>query len=559
METECRLPPKTVPNLGGSIAWMVPPIDQIRLEIARSKRHLGDLEANVSTFLRGGPYEAKQRELSAHWAYRSFIFAILFIFAATLFPFRFFPDETAFRRSEPFLHWLSLGIANYQDFAENILLFVPFGFGLACLACKKRQRNVLMLIGSLVAAACVSFTVELLQVFLPTRDPSWADVAANSIGSVIGCLAFRFMAVPILQVLVKLESKVEAFLSLRRAKTGFLCYAALGILVSVPLQRATRLSNWNPSYPLFLGNDPTGKRPWQGRIFEVEFANRAISSSRAKEIAASGQPLSAKDGLLAAYRPPSGSKLQNTKVSSSPPPSSLEPIRSSSEKRSDLASLPRAGIRVPAANVGERVEKTEQLTLRVICDAALQNEAPFGRIVSLSQDSQHLNFILSQERSNLLFGFRTPLTEEDGEPALIAPKVFATNEPKDLLVTYDGSSLRLYVNGQRDSHSLILSPGAVVFRWFLRLRTYELPGYQVLYEALLFVPLGTLLAFVTRKINEGRLRKAALISVAAIIPASLLEFVLRGVSGSPFHAGDVLLRVCFVLGMVALWNSDLER
>jgi glycopeptide antibiotics resistance protein len=538
---------------------MVPPIDQIRLKIARSKRYLGELEANDSTILRGAPYEDKQSELSAKWAYRSFIFAILFIFAATLFPFRFFPDETAFRRSEPFLHWLSLGIANYQDFAENILLFVPFGFGLACFACKKRQQNILILIGSLVAGACVSFTVELFQVFLPTRDPSWADVAANSIGSVIGCLAFRFMAVPILQALVKLESNVEAFLSPRRAKTGFLCYAALGILVSVPLQRATRLSNWNSSYPFFLGNDPTEKRPWQGRIFEMEFANRAISSSRAKEIAASRQPLSAEDGLVVSYQPPSASKLQSTSVISSPPPSSLEPTRSGSEKGFDLASLPWAGIRVPAANVSERVAQTNQLTLRVICDTALRDEAPFGRIVSLSQDSQHVNFILSQQRSNLLFGFRTPLTGEDGEPALIASKVFATNEPKDLLVTYDGSSLRLYVNGQRDTHSLILSPGAGVFRWFLRLRMYELPGYQILYEAFLFVPLGTLLAFVTKKINEGRLRKAALISVAAITPASLLEFVLRGVTGSPFHTGDVLLRVCFVLGMVALWNSDLER
>jgi len=462
-------------------------------------------------------------------------------------------------RSEPFLHWLSLGIANYQDFAENILLFVPFGFGLACLACKKKQQNILVLIGSLVAAACVSFTVELLQVFLPTRDPSWADVAANSIGSVIGCLAFRFMAVPFLQVLVKLESKVEALLSLRRAKTGFLCYAALGILVSVPLQTATRLSNWNPNYPLFVGNDPTGKRPWPGRIFEVEFLNRAISSSRAKEIAASRQLLSAEDGLLVSYRPPSGSELQNTNVSSSPPPSSLEPIRNGSENGIDPASLPSAGIRVPAANVGERVEETKQLTLRVICHAALQNEAPFGRIVSLSQDSQHLNFILSQERSNLLVGFRTRLTGEDGEPALIAPKVFATNEPMDLMVTYDGSSLWLYVNGRRDAHSLILSPGAVLFRWFFRLRTDELLGYQILYEAFLFVPLGMLLAFVTRRIHQGRVRKAALISVAAITSACLLEFVLRSVSGSPFHAGDALLRICLVLGMAALWNSDLER
>jgi glycopeptide antibiotics resistance protein len=538
---------------------MVPLINQIRLEIARSKRRLGELEANVSTFLRGAPYEDKQCELSVKWAYRSFIFPILFIFAATLFPFRFFPDETAFRRSEPFLHWLSLGIANYQDFAENILLFVPFGFGLACLACKKRQQNNLILIGSLVAGACVSFTVELLQVFLPTRDPSWADVAANSIGSVIGCLAFRFMAVPILQALVKLESTVEAFLSLRRAKIGFLFYAALGVLVSVPLQRTTLLSNWDSSYPFFLGNDPTGKRPWRGRIFEMEFANRAISSSRAKEAAASGQPLSAEDGLVLSYQAPSGSKLQSTNVSSSPSPSGLEPMRSGSGKGFDLASLPWAGIGLPAADVSERVAQTNQLTLRVICDAALRDEAPFGRIVSLSQDAQHLNFILSQQRSNLLIGFRTPLTGEDGEPALIAPKVFTTNGPKDLLVTYDGSSLRLYVNGQRDPEALILSPGAAVFRWFLRLRMYELPGYQILYEAFLFVPLGTLLAFVARKINEGRLRMVALISVAAITPASLLEIVLRDISGSPFHAGVVLLRVCFVLGMLALCNSDLAR
>lgn len=109
----------------------------------------------------------------------------------------------------------SLSVAHYQDFAENVLLFIPFGFGLACLACKKRQQNILILIGSLLAGPCVFFTVELLQVFLPTRDPSWTDVAANSIGSAIGCLAFRFMAVPSLEALVKLESKVEVFLSPR--------------------------------------------------------------------------------------------------------------------------------------------------------------------------------------------------------------------------------------------------------------------------------------------------------------------------------------------------------
>jgi hypothetical protein len=122
------------PNLGGSIAWMVPPIDQIRLKIARSKRHLGGLEANVSTFLRGAPYEDKQCELSARWAGRSLIFPILFIFAATLFPFRFFPDETAFRRSEPFLHWLSERCALPRLCRERSSLYsLWFRTGLPCL------------------------------------------------------------------------------------------------------------------------------------------------------------------------------------------------------------------------------------------------------------------------------------------------------------------------------------------------------------------------------------------------------------------------------------------
>jgi len=46
------------------MARMVAPIDQIRLKIARSKRHLGELEDSSSTFLRGRSYNvATKRDL----------------------------------------------------------------------------------------------------------------------------------------------------------------------------------------------------------------------------------------------------------------------------------------------------------------------------------------------------------------------------------------------------------------------------------------------------------------------------------------------------------------
>jgi Concanavalin A-like lectin/glucanases superfamily/VanZ like family len=38
-------------------------------------------------------------------------------------------------------------------------------------------------------------------------------------------------------------------------------------------------SNWNASYPLMLGNEATGNRPWSGKIFLVAIYNRALSAA----------------------------------------------------------------------------------------------------------------------------------------------------------------------------------------------------------------------------------------------------------------------------------------
>jgi VanZ family protein len=38
-----------------------------------------------------------------------------------------------------------------------------------------------------------------------------------------------------------------------------------------------RFTNWDPSYPLLLGNEATGNRPWNGKIFYVAIYDRALN------------------------------------------------------------------------------------------------------------------------------------------------------------------------------------------------------------------------------------------------------------------------------------------
>jgi hypothetical protein len=94
-----------------------------------------------------------------------------------------------FRLSKPkVLEWpdhLNRSVA--VDGVVNIAGFVPFGLG-TCLCLRfwtgwSISRCVVM---SILVGASVSLAIELLQVFLPTRDSSLADVITNILGTAIG-------------------------------------------------------------------------------------------------------------------------------------------------------------------------------------------------------------------------------------------------------------------------------------------------------------------------------------------------------------------------------------
>lgn len=88
---------------------------------------------------------------------------------------------------------LATGIGDPWDFGDiaiNLLLFIPLGFGLAAMTQASGvppfKAIPLILLFSVVLSGCV----EILQCWLPTREPSFIDVATNSTSSILGVFLY---------------------------------------------------------------------------------------------------------------------------------------------------------------------------------------------------------------------------------------------------------------------------------------------------------------------------------------------------------------------------------
>jgi hypothetical protein len=80
----------------------------------------------------------------------------------------------------------------WADVAVNILGFIPFGFTLSAWLRKHgRRKRLPVAVLVVLAGAGISFLIELLQVYLPTRDSSLTDFMNNTLGTYIGAWLYR--------------------------------------------------------------------------------------------------------------------------------------------------------------------------------------------------------------------------------------------------------------------------------------------------------------------------------------------------------------------------------
>lgn len=152
--------------------------------------------------------------------------ALIGILFLTLFPFQFSFHAARYGGSSPFLLGFGKSAGVFNAFL-NVLLFIPFGFGFAE---KFRERGVsrtATLFLCLLAGALLSYTIEFLQIFIPTRDSGWEDVITNSSGSIVGGLLFVLLGHPLIGLLVRAENAFRDSLTAARAALLFSAYVAL--------------------------------------------------------------------------------------------------------------------------------------------------------------------------------------------------------------------------------------------------------------------------------------------------------------------------------------------
>ncbi|MGV8989981.1 MAG: VanZ family protein [Thiobacillus sp.] len=116
-----------------------------------------------------------------------------FVIYGSLVPLDFRPipwDEAIARFGE--IPFLKLGIGSRADWMANLLLFIPLTFlWMGALAAgKSRAIGMLAALALIPVATAFSFGIEFTQLFFPQRTVSQNDIMAETLGGIIGVLAW---------------------------------------------------------------------------------------------------------------------------------------------------------------------------------------------------------------------------------------------------------------------------------------------------------------------------------------------------------------------------------
>jgi hypothetical protein len=471
---------------------------------------------------------------------------LLCVVAGTLAPFGFAPGVSM----EQGLKLFEYGAFERDPihFLLNVLLYMPLG---VLLYYEGQRRSIRMLPIAILAGVVglsLSTTIEYLQAFMPARDSSLIDVLANTVGSLVGVAAGRRWAAPTEARLIRLREGTSSTMLVGMV-ASFLMAA---LLMSGTLQARTRLSNWSAEYPLLIGNEQTGDRPWRGRVFALGITDAATPAAAVRRFAA-GESIVLPGAEIATFDFNGGTSYKDRSGNlpglewAARPSSSTQPgVR--------LSGTSWLHTTTPASGLGRRLRQTNAFTLRVRCATDDTNQDGPARIVSNSVSPYLRNFTLGQQGSDLVFRLRTPDTGVNGYPLEIyVPGVFAERHTRDILATYDGATLRLAMAHGDDVSSTKLTPGTSVALAIptLHVRRDELQMYELAYLAALSAVPGALIGFFSHTNRERVLFSAGWVLAFAV----LLEATTVRVSGSSFSWADVAQNAGVAAVVLTVFNA----
>jgi VanZ family protein len=461
--------------------------------------------------------------------------SLFFIFIITLFPLEFSFKETL-EQADPYSFILGKGETDRQDVMANILLFIPFGLGLGGVFWRKVKFRLWKMLGTIfITCFVLSYSIELLQIFQPGRFPSIYDVLSNSTGGLFGTMCFLLWE----------------HINLRKR---FLVYVSVTYIISVPLQMQTNLSNWDITFPLLIGNELTEDRPWNGYISDIFIADKALLKDGVSQTFSEGKLYDLfSDSLVALYHMDSSGNFHDET-------GHLPDIVGRRESW-DIQQLKGGFVNhnnwlhtaMPVEYLTQRVKHTSQFTLGITVASDDVKQSGPARIISVSKDTVQRNFTLGQQETDLVVRVRTPLTGDNGaNPQLIVPAFFPTEEPKNLIVTYNGSVLRLYVDRVSNFYEFEFTPLAALFSYYFNLQSSHLRIYKILYYVTIFMPLGILLALIIDRMDRLSYLQTIGIVSGILLLSLMLEGLLLSISGKHLSFNNILIGFMFTFICLSL-------
>ncbi|HYE72961.1 MAG TPA: VanZ family protein, partial [Blastocatellia bacterium] len=381
---------------------------------------------------------------------------VLIILYGTLLPLQF-----VLTRTRAFEWHLGL-IRQTGDWIINILFFIPLGFSLMWTAKLLGKRAGASLVVITLSGAALSFTVEYLQLFLPTRGSCLRDIIANTLGATVGAYLFE-----------RSGGRVLHYFALLREFCGrinpvvwlclLICYLALVISGAGYLKHQAKLSNWSDGYFLTLGNEHRGGRPWLGSVTEFHIWNRALAPAETAELLKVQTPV-LDQSLVASYMLTKSLQDRSMNLPNLGWRGDARAIASGGLQLNNQRWLESEAV---AATLSQKIKETNQFTISLNLKFGSAIQYGPARILSFSNDSGRRNFTIGQIGTDLVLRLRTPLTGENGRyPQLVIEDVFIDNNPHQIVITYDSRLLRLYIDDVTRSYHYDFGPEATIFRRF---------------------------------------------------------------------------------------------
>jgi VanZ family protein len=503
--------------------------------------------------------EQDSRPAFPQWSNRILIAAMAGICFLTLFPFRIIPHARLPAGVSPFLLGKTLGKhpGGIGDDLLNVLLFIPLGFGLAEKLWEKRKSRTMIFFVVWITGFVLSYLIEFTQLYIPGRDSGWEDVMTNSSGAAVGFFIFFAAGGALLWFATRIETAIESQLTWTRLGAILVIYFACWFALSARLQTETRLADWRPDARLLVGSDGTGKPGalWQGEVSRLEIWDRALSRETA--MALTGGTASGGDaaGAIVVYDFTAGPPFADRMKALPDLAWSLGVEGHGDPAQLVLDNGKALTLTAPAASLIADLRRTNQFAVHVICKATAQGGS-YAQIVSISGPPNVANLMLRQQDLTMEFWFRNPLSARHAQLAWFVPKVFMPNQTRNILYSYDGSNLSLYVDGKVAAAPYRLGPGAAAAHLLLRIKPSELDGYRDIYCAFVFAPAGIALGLLARGASRRRMVLWLFIALVLMVPPILFEYLLIAVSGRHRSAGNVVMSVALLAG-AALWiNAD---